>query len=64
MKRSFGFKLLFIGCLLIVGPYFLTEFLGVNLNPIRFLINLSYTFGLASITLAAYMIYYKGKRKR
>jgi hypothetical protein len=63
MKQSLGYKLLLIGCLLVFGPFALSELLGINLNPVQTLINLSYTFGLASITLAAYIIYYKGKRK-
>jgi hypothetical protein len=63
MKQSLGYKLLLIGCLLVIGPFALSELLGVNLDPVQTLINLSYTFGLASIAIAAYMIYYRGKRK-
>jgi hypothetical protein len=63
MKSNLGYKLLLVGCLLVFAPFALAELLGIDLYPVQTLINLSYTFGLAPITLAAYIIYYKGKRK-
>jgi hypothetical protein len=64
MKRSFGYKLLLVGCLMLLGPYVLTEFLGINPVPIQILISTSYAFGLMIMAIAAYMIYYRGKTKR
>jgi hypothetical protein len=64
MTRSLRFKMLFFGTVLVLVPFALSEFLGIDLNPVQTLINLSYTFGLASIALALYMIYIRGKPKR
>jgi hypothetical protein len=63
LKSNLGYKLLLIGCLLVFAPFALAELLGIDLYPVQTLINLSYTFGLASIAIAAYTIYYRGKRK-
>jgi len=64
MKRSQGYKLLLIGTILVLTPFTFTELLGINLDPVQTLINLSYTFGLLAIATAACIIYYKGKAKR
>jgi hypothetical protein len=63
MRQSFGYKLFFLGTILVIGPFALAELLVIDLYPVQTLINLSCTFGLASIAIAAYMIYYRGKRK-
>ena len=64
MKQSFGYKLLLVGAVFLLGPIVLTEVLGVSLYALETWVSASELFGLLLAVTGATVIYYRGKRRR